>query len=166
MPGFSSLGLLSYIITLTLKTGCTIAQHQRGVPLTKRVGGRKVTGFPNLSGHHTEILFDFTPSRLAKLRWTEILRSKEAKQGLPIAATQWEWSQFTMSYSALAAEEGTNGHHSCRGSLVDLTSLFPTAVCIRWCRLCLSLCSFPTCFSPKTALAANPGLCSCLSVRC
>lgn len=74
--------------------------------------------------------FSFIPPRPAKLRCIEMAMNEEEKQGLAVAATQWEQAWILpvlqISPAAFSTGEGINCQHGCYRPLSDGTSFLPT----------------------------------------
>lgn len=76
--------------------------------------------------------FSFTPLRLAKLGYIELIRNKEEKQNQLLADMQWEHLWFTETcfadrLSRFVTDEA-NGQHSHHRCPADLTSFCPRVI--------------------------------------
>lgn len=58
---------------------------------------RVTNSFSSPFGYHVKVPLNFIPFRMAKLRYIEMARNKEEKQGLPMAATKWNQLQFMIT---------------------------------------------------------------------
>ena len=94
-----------------------------------------------------------------------MISNKEEKQGLPLAATQQEWSWFTVNCST--GKPSSFHHWRNNGQQPPRTSCrFHQLLPYRELHLVMPATWVPPCHrSPGTTLAASPGLCSFMHTK-